>query len=106
VIALLYLLGGAAQLVGVGLVIIDVLQARRAAQEWLDEANEITRAQSDFRFRVGPPDVKADWALQLMEALKAKLAANLDRGRRRALWGAVLVIVGIVMTTVASVAAL
>lgn len=105
-IATLYILGGTVQLLGVVLVLLDVRDGRQAAQEWLVEANQITEAQKDFRFSIGPADVKADWALRLMEALKAKLAANVERGRKRTMWGAGLVAAGVVATTVASVAAL
>ncbi len=79
---MLYVLGGTVQLLGVVLVLLDVSDGRQAAQEWLVEANQISEAQKDFRFSVGPADVKADWALRLMEALKEKLAANVERRQK------------------------
>lgn len=101
----LYVLGAAAELLGLALVGLEVRDGRRAAKRWLAEAQGITEHGKDWRSHgLGAADER-----QLGARAVGGAATHPRRGvladSRRGIWGALLIAGGIIAGTVGSLTA-
>ncbi len=107
-VAALYLVGAISQLGGVAFVAVDVRAGRREAREALEVAEAIAEGRKETIYTVGLTGAgpNSQWALHLLEALHRTIAMSVRARGSRATVGAALIVVGTLLNTAASLAAL